>query len=446
MNEKIVILGNGFDLRHYLPTKYDHLMLILREIEDLEFSILDEIKFDDVFGNLFKNHKKEHWFYEKICEYYNTDEIIFDKKGLISIQERLKKNNWFKYLKSIEVTKIETWIDFEKEIERVLSIISSYFDSFNSGVLQKIKQGFVGNNIFYQVNKNNDKNYFTNNLQRNILCVFGLFNDTKFSNHSTLETEHVLIIDTEIQYFKEKEYFDLIYSSLEEFVGIFNDYTINIVNQFYRNFKDEKKEDFILKRNKTILFNNIYKIFSFNYTETIFELYKHKDNIDNVINLLAKDNKTIVEFIHGEAIERWEDLNDLKIVLGVSEINKSLKSHKLFQFTKYFQKLHKNTDYLFLDKILKSFSTLTKNGNGYTIYFWGHSLDSSDSEYIKDVFKVLSKSDSEIKIFYHSISGKADQLKNLLNIIDKDTIEDLMKNKRLIFIESTPDNLFAELS
>ena len=29
----ILIVGNGFDLSHYLPTKYDHFMLVMKAIE-----------------------------------------------------------------------------------------------------------------------------------------------------------------------------------------------------------------------------------------------------------------------------------------------------------------------------------------------------------------------------------------------------------------------------
>ena len=149
--------------------------------------------------------------------------------------------------------------------------------------------------------------------------------------------------------------------------------------------------------------------------------------------------------MHGRSIENWDrNFENLKIVLGVDEIDDSLKKDKLFQFTKYFQKLHKNTDYLFLDGIIELISY--KIPQDLEFYFWGHSLDISDKDYIKDVFYVVEKTQSKIKIFYHSISGKADQLKNLLGIIDKNIIEDLMKKNRLIFLETTSENLFSELA
>ena len=439
MNEKIVILGNGFDLRHFLPTKYDHLITILREIESLDFSTFDEIKFDDLFGNLFK--ERDEWFYEKICDYYNTNEIIFNKDSLQSIKYRLKENSWFNYLKSVEDSKIETWIDFEVEIERVLKSILEFFALYNDSDNTKkeiIKDGPKDDYVFY-IDSTRIKKIFKNEIQSNIALNFGLFQVDQ-SQNLIADEKFLIVVNNELQYFKEKEFYNSMYQSLENFIGIFNDYIEKIVNVFYKNFKEEKKESFIIQKNK-FLFSKVNKIYSFNYTNSYENFYW------NISEAVFDNYEFKVDFVHGSIINDWNnELDKLKVVLGVSDISDNLKNHKLFQFTKYFQKLHKNTDYLFLDKILKSFSTLTKNGNGYTIYFWGHSLDSSDSEYIKDVFKVLSKSDSEIKIFYHSISGKADQLKNLLNIIDKDTIEDLMKNKRLIFIESTPDNLFAELS
>ncbi|MEC5158232.1 AbiH family protein [Chryseobacterium sp. MP_3.2] len=444
--EKIVIIGNGFDLRHYLPTKYNHLITILREIENLNFSSFDEIKFGDLFGNLFK--EKDIWFHNNICEYYNTNNILFDKTSLESIQVRIKNNNWFKYLKTVEDSKIETWIDFETEIERVLIIILDFFTRYNLGELQNglKRDGKKGNVVFY-VHGQEYQKVFKNKLQSNILLNFNLF---KIENNfnAIADNTFLLIVEDELQYFKEKKFFDSVYYSLEEFIGVFNDYIINIVNAFYSQFNENLKENYVHRDDK-FLFDVVSQVFSFNYTSTIGQLYKHNDQNKNAIRIMHNSlasKKTSVDYLHGEAISNLEKLDELKIVLGVDDINNNLKNHKLFQFTKYFQKLHKNTDYLFLDQIIRDLDQDYKGKEDKTFYFWGHSLDISDSEYIRDVFKVVRKSDCQIIIFYHSISGKADQLKNLLSIIDKNIIEDLMKNQKLTFIESTFDNLFEQLS
>ena len=447
MSEKIVILGNGFDLRHYLPTKYDHLITILRVIENLDFDNYAELNFEDLFGNLFKG--KDEWFYEKIKEFYETAEINFDIEELKNIQDRIKTNNWFQYLKSVEDNKIETWIDFETEIERVLKLILSYFDQTSNGIYKYPSYTYSRSREgFFCFSHDESENFISNNLQINILNFFKLFELDNESEVVIVNNDYILNIDGKIQYFKEKVFFDFVYKSLEEFTSVFNDYIEKIVNIFFNNFKEERKELFI-SRNSKYLFDGVTKIFSFNYTDTINSLFRPIDEVDNIIRIqLSLGFVEGIDFLHGRSIENWDhNFDKLKIVLGVNDIDPLLKNHKLFQFTKYFQKLHKGTDYLFLDKTIKSLKqTPTKEIIDYTFYFWGHSLDKSDQEYISDVFKIVNATKSRIKIFYHSISGKADQLKNLLNIIDKNTIESMMKNQELIFIESTSANLFEELS
>ena len=447
MAEKIVILGNGFDLRHFLPTKYNHLITILKKIENYNFSD-SEVSFSDLFNESFK--QKDEFFYNGILNYYDVQNIKFNSDKLKSIQDRLIKNSWFKYLKTVEDSKIETWIDFETEINRVLKIISIYFESFNRGDFQKIIYSFLIDRSKFYTNNNNINNYFHNKLQHNILVNFNLFKVVGGGSYSILNTNFILSIDDEIQYFREKEFFDSIYNSLEEFIGIFNDYLIFIVNKFYDNFLENKKEDFI-KSEDHFLFDNVSKIYSFNYTDTYIKLFKDFDDYNNKLRKVRRTGFFRgVDFLHGKSIENWGNkLEELEIVLGVDEIENSLKDDKLFQFTKYFQKLHKNTDYLFLDNVIKQFEKpMTKDEHNYVFYFWGHSLDISDKDYINDVFKIIKlRENNKIIVFYHSISAKAELLKNLLAVIqDKNIIEDLMKTKRLQFLESTPENLFNELA
>lgn len=443
MAEKIVILGNGFDLRHFLPTKYNHLITILREIENYNFSDSD-IGFSNLFNESFK--EKDNSFYDGILNYYDVQNIRFNCEELKSIQERLKTNNWFQYLKTVEENKIDTWIDFEREINRVLEIVSIYFESFNRGDFEKIIYSFLVDGSKFYTSNYDSNNYFHNKLQQNILVNFNLFKDEEGGRYSILNTNFILDIEDEIQYFKEKNFFDSIYDSLEAFIGIFNDYIDFIINRFYKNFKEEKEENFIKK--SKYLFDNVVKVFSFNYTDTYFNYYIENFRSDEYF--FNEYSLRKIENIHGYSIKNWDGkLDNLKIVLGVDDIASSLKSNKLFQFTKYFQKLHKNTNYLFLDEIIKRLEGVhTKGQDNYTFYFWGHSLDISDKDYINDVFKIIKFSkDSKIIVFYHSISAKAELLKNLLAVIqDKNIIEDLMKTKRLQFIESTPENLFKELT
>ncbi|WP_288460566.1 AbiH family protein [uncultured Chryseobacterium sp.] len=454
MEEKIVILGNGFDLRHFLPTSYNHLISILSEIEKLSDN-KSTITFSDLFDGVFK--EKNEWFYQKINEYYQTENFIFDVESIKSIHTRLKNNSWFQYFKSVDENKIETWIDFETEISRILKVILNYFDCFNDNVFENniIKGNFERKKLFF-IDYSNTKKYFNNKLQFKILLNFNLFYHIINQRYYSVNENFILEIDDQIQYYKERDFLNVIYNSLEEFIGIFNDYIVNIINIFYSNLREEKKENFISKQEK-LLFENVNQIFSFNYTPTYTKFYKTDIiNVDNEflqeLELKSKKRKNFYQFLHGNAVLNWNnkpenyinDLNKMKIVLGVDDIDDSLKIHKLFQFTKYFQKLHKQTDYLFL-KDFHSTNGL-KSFDKYTFYFWGHSLDYSDRQYIREIFELVENSNgSKIKIFYHSISAKGDQLKNLLGIIEKEKVEKFMKFDILEFIESTSENLFKEL-
>ena len=67
----ILIVGNGFDLSHYLPTKYDHFMVAMGAIENWDEQ-KGEMGFDDIFGSLYE---KESYFFKYTKAIYQTDEI-----------------------------------------------------------------------------------------------------------------------------------------------------------------------------------------------------------------------------------------------------------------------------------------------------------------------------------------------------------------------------------
>ncbi|HAV3450548.1 TPA: hypothetical protein JIE09_001136, partial [Acinetobacter baumannii] len=66
----ILIVGNGFDLSHYLPTKYDHFMVAMGAIENWDEQ-KGEMQFDDLFGSLYE---KENYFFKYTKAMYQTDE------------------------------------------------------------------------------------------------------------------------------------------------------------------------------------------------------------------------------------------------------------------------------------------------------------------------------------------------------------------------------------
>ena len=147
----ILIVGNGFDLSHYLPTKYDHFMLVMKAIEkkDLKKPINDvlyspfehpihlitkyfeisraldqksyEMNFDHLFSQ-FKNSRDVE-FITNTKKNYDISNVYLTEIQILEIQTKLKKNGWYQYFKN-HVEEIKTWIDFEQKIEEVLAAIA----------------------------------------------------------------------------------------------------------------------------------------------------------------------------------------------------------------------------------------------------------------------------------------------------------------------------------
>ncbi|MDC4980606.1 bacteriophage abortive infection AbiH family protein [Acinetobacter baumannii] len=110
----ILIVGNGFDLSHFLPTKYDHFMEAMISIDNFQSST--EMKFDDIYKNLIEN---ENYFFSKTKELYRCDLIKLDEDQVKIFKEKLQSNIWYKYFLE-HVNNIKTWIDVEQKIEEAL--------------------------------------------------------------------------------------------------------------------------------------------------------------------------------------------------------------------------------------------------------------------------------------------------------------------------------------
>lgn len=385
---KILITGNGFDLFHGLPTKYGHFMAVMKTIEKIE--VKDKIVFSDLFdkdfGFDFSNDKS------KMIKTYNVEDINFDIEKIYKLKEYLSNNIWYNHFKT--VLELDTWIDFEMEIENVLNLLIS--------LLKHINTTNTGSGMY----KLNNSFYYRDIENFNIIelvnpKVFKI-NDEYFSIKTQLPDENKI--------------FKKLANSLEEFIIIFNNYLINIVDVFYEK-KIEKNE---------IPFSKIDEIYTFNYTSTLEKLYK----VDN----------SKIDYLHGKSNIFDKNQN---LVLGVSEVPELVKTNKMFEFTKYYQKVRKGTKHNFIKLPKAKTKTLDEN----IFYIIGHSLDYSDKEYVVKLFDFLeldTNKFSKICIFYFDEKDRSNKLKNLFSIIDKKIITQLDIEKRLYFVELTDSNIKFE--
>lgn len=93
----ILIVGNGFDLSHYLPTKYDHFMVAMDAIENWEVS-KEEMRFDDLFEKDYWHKDEESgadWqnsFFQHTKALYKTDEVKISVDQIETLKKQLKEN------------------------------------------------------------------------------------------------------------------------------------------------------------------------------------------------------------------------------------------------------------------------------------------------------------------------------------------------------------------
>lgn len=478
----ILIVGNGFDLSHYLPTKYDHFMDVMSAIEGKNtgekvpnltihtvhewMDILDEMflknknsnsfKFEMSFDELFSKIR-DIKFIEKAKEYYFIDKINLSAKDVLKTQYKLELNCWYQYFKN-HVKEVKTWIDFEQKIEEVLIVAARCIvDIENFHIIENLHQYFVKNKKDGLKIRNRDSK------------ILNFFNAVKIEKYETLKPrpllkdgsgeETIVINEREninpkfcyggkiINGFSPELFLDFLYEQLEDFIEIFNLYLELVVNKLLLNCEVEIQ---------SLDWGCPDKIYSFNYTNTYQRLH-------DAVN---------VEYLHGSCGEHQN------IVLGVSDVkDEALKKLKAYGFTKYHQKLFKDTDYLFLDNYKNKISQDEKDiftlkdefkSENRAVYrddlnrkinqkknerklnlniaIWGHSLDLSDKDYIIDLFSLNDDMDRNVKVtvYYFDQNAKFALLNNLLAILGKDKVEQWMKNKWLVF-NPNPEIKFNEM-
>lgn len=390
---KILITGNGFDLFHHLPTKYGHFMAVMKTIEKYDFN--KELTFEDLFGDKFKREFTED--YKLIQNNYKTENILFDKVKIKELEEKLRTNNWYNYFKT--VLEIETWIDFENEINIALSEV---LEILNHDTISK-------------------QDAFVECQKHSLLSFFNLFDKTqptglrlnkKYTKEKKVRTG--LYKNPEIN---DKKLFEDLSISLNDFKIIFNRYFVDIVDKFYPNIKI----DFLFP------LRNIKEIYTFNYTPTIEKIY----NLD----------KSRVIYLHGKTNPNDDEQN---LILGVDDIPETLKKIKLYNFTKYYQKI-KNRANL---KFIKIPERKTNMLGDTTFYIVGHSLDDSDKIYIQDLFNYLEmdlKRNTKICVFYYNDRDFENKLSNIYSIIDKNVLAERNKEGRFNFLKLTQENINREL-
>ena len=350
----------------------------------------------DVFGD--KRFQDTDSFiptcYEAYKEVYNIMKIDSLKvKRLLSFAEH---NMWFKYFLS-SYNKELGWIDFEKEIIKVIHAFEKFFIKNNKIVVKPLNSS-VDRYII------NCFNFFYGNTSvdiENSIIVRRIGQDEIFKEYISEDPYGSKIFTV-----NKPKIINELYNSILELAEMLRLYLDVFVNA---------PIEILLKKgliSKKSVFDDMGMVITFNYTNTYEKIYTTQK----------------MHHIHGDLINR--------IIIGVNPDSRDEPNGDNFvdtgflQFKKYYQRVLIGSD---LD-YLKSVKMLKENRTRLTIipnelYVAGHSLDETDEDIIKEVFSLVDK----IIIICHSGTAIADSINNLIKIYGKREFDDLRARTDLEF-------------
>lgn len=386
----VLIVGNGFDLAHELPTKYIDFLEFCRRVEavwsfgggDNETQRRTSFQRNWIDKWNTKESIKEymiHAFQKRKWTGIIPDRIKLEDEILSEIHTLIDNNIWYSYLYHIyEVRNIkgENWIDFESEICYIIQQIDENSDNLDEN-LSEIFKGL-------QDRKNVRINLFVKYFNKRV-------------EESDSEPDKI-----NVRTFRKIAYEELekITRALELYLGKFID-----VIQIDKHIPeiDKIKPDYVI---------------SFNYTNTYERVY----------------NNATVFHIHGNCdVERPADKNNM--VLGIDEYWKGddRDVHTNFTiFKKFAQRIQKHTgieNYKYMKEINTFFEKNKERwqGNGDIItthpigisyvYIFGHSLDVTD----KDILSGIVGADStSVTVYCYDKGIEGELIANTIKLIGEE--------------------------
>lgn len=386
----ILLLGNGFDLYHKLPTKYINFLNTVKFLQE-NFNETDMPTIGKVFNDErlsgIDNGIKE--CYKKYYTTYSNFPLnIEDTKKLIELAD---KNVWFKYLSQL-INKDITWIDFEKEIEKVVRAFEHYLEN------EYIEQLTFSNLVTHEANIMRIFNFFYYIVEEDFV------GDTKMHR---LELNEQFMVQNPLNkksYLSKDKVISFLYNQLIELAEMLKLYLRNFVDVVVEKLKSINMID------EYIDLSQVRDVVTLNYTHTFESIY-------------CKEIKRNIYHIHGDV--------DFNIVLGInSNENDNLETVNtdFLRFKKYYQRVFYKTDIEYLMALKYNDIFDSRNTNNLVVF--GHSLDSTDKDIIMDLFMYSKK----ITIYCYNEKAMSDNIINLVNIYGREGFDILRSEKEMTFI------------
>ena len=447
----IFLLGNGFDLHYCLPTGYAD---FLNTIDYLCKHKGDPIyTVGDVFRELAKdeNNKIIRKSYDKYWSCYDFVEL--PNNELTKLVFTAEENKWFRYFIERKI-KGNGWIDFEKEIKRVLSLIDETINeyacsqarseerrhsshiptqsqsdiriilvAFELGKFGKIEPEGDGRGGYkeYFVSENSEEveNYDSRDLKEFYHLNFdsGRFYFRPDLNCIVSETPRLLSLNKEA-------IVDELLSSLRECSFLLTTYLKLFVENPLKNILKEGVVDL------DEAFESDAIVVSLNYTRTYELLYRYPNHDYDALDSYYED---IIQY--GVSLPRVCHIHGItssQIVLGADSDSKDELNEldtMFIGFKKYYQRVIYKTDRNYLRLLQK---IQDQQNIRFQLFVFGHSLDETDRDIIIELFDLADS----ITIFYLKQSDLEQYVRRLVSIYGKKEFDHFRVSKDLTFFHT----------
>lgn len=382
----VLVLGNGFDLWHKLPTTY---LCFLASTEYLVKQMqLKNRTIGEVFSAIqdqCSTVKNSYMAYKSVY-----DQCIIPVESISELIDKCEKNCWWKLFKNYYNQELG-WIDFEKEIFKTIVFINAFIDR-HSDPTRDIDLN----------KKNNEIATFFMELFEKSSYISSTYGSRKYSYYFRFKSEYCIKQEGSRKETVNKEKVaEKLVSTLEEFSMILGLYFILFVEKPL----ERLLETDLLKTNNT--FKGFDKIITFNYTNSFEKIYK---------------NETVAH-IHGSLRNR--------IVLGINSNQDDEADGDLtyIGFKKYYQRVVYGTDLSYLG-VLQEMRNQFQQNHKVSLSIVGHSLDETDKDSLQELFEVSN----EIRIYYYKDDQIADFTRKLIHHFGKTKFDELRYNRRLQFL------------
>jgi len=386
---RLVIIGNGFDLAHGLPTSYGHFIddfwasinnskvensfISFKESLDIEFK---NVKCLNDLGNYLKQ------FDDKIK--FSEGEIYTEfgnniKAGKYSREHFLNyKNIFFKIIN--QKKSISNWVDVENEYYRLLKEITN-------------KDLLIDNPSL------DDKEELTNRKKADVEILNREFEEVRNLFEKYLCEKVIKSYEIDFSMLKNKDWIEF-YDYLKP-ISVFNNEQ-NILKEFLIKEDNSDIKNLFLREKREEVVNKIYFL-NFNYTP-ILNAYCKKLNEDDRI-------ECDINFIHGEL----ENNNENKINFGFGDemdddykAIENINDNEYLKFFKSFQYLQ-NSNYSNLLSYIDS--------DKFQVVIMGHSCGLSDRTLLNTIFE--HNNCRSIKVFYHKKENGLDNYTEIIQNISR---------------------------